>query len=210
MKLNNKGFAISSVMYIILVMGVILIALTLSIMGSRKLMIDKVKDEALDNIYNELSTLYQEVEYIETTGTQWIDTGMKGTLETSYEIIFSSNNISQNGIVFGARSSATSNNISTILNVDNILNDFGNYNVTRNTLSSSVANRKYRAYNSKSTRYIYDYYTEQTGISMESYTSDFITPCNIFALFGDLCAQIVHKMCTQKITPPESGGIGHQ
>ena len=51
MKLNNKGFAISTIMYMILILAVILILATLSILGSRKLIIDKVKDETYNNIY---------------------------------------------------------------------------------------------------------------------------------------------------------------
>ena len=51
MKLNNKGFAISTIMYMILILAVILIIATLSILGSRKLIIDRVKDETLNNIY---------------------------------------------------------------------------------------------------------------------------------------------------------------
>ena len=51
MKLNNKGFAISSIMYIILVLAVILIALTLAIFSSRKLILDKQKNDALHEIY---------------------------------------------------------------------------------------------------------------------------------------------------------------
>lgn len=62
LKLNNKGFAISSIMYIILVLAVILIVITLSLLSSRKLILDKLKDEVIDNIkYSEiLSTLKKE------------------------------------------------------------------------------------------------------------------------------------------------------
>lgn len=62
LKLNNKGFAISSIMYIILVLATILIIITLSLLSSRKLILDKLKDEVLDNIkYSEiLSTLKEE------------------------------------------------------------------------------------------------------------------------------------------------------
>lgn len=74
MKLNNKGFAISSIMYIILIVAIILITLTLAIMSSRKLLIDKVKDEVINDIYGDLPDIYQKVEYIESTGTQYIDT----------------------------------------------------------------------------------------------------------------------------------------
>lgn len=51
MKLNNKGFAISTIMYMILIMAIILIALTLLLLSSRKLILDRTKKEALDNIY---------------------------------------------------------------------------------------------------------------------------------------------------------------
>ena len=51
MKLNNKGFAISSIMYIILIMAVILISVTLAILSSRKLILDKIKQEVVYNIY---------------------------------------------------------------------------------------------------------------------------------------------------------------
>ena len=51
MKLDNKGFAISSIMYIILVMAVILIAVTLALLSSRNLILEKIKDEAINDVY---------------------------------------------------------------------------------------------------------------------------------------------------------------
>ena len=82
MKLNNRGFAISSIMYIILVLAVVLIALTLSILSSRKLILDKLKNEALDNIYGKLPSQYQQVEYIASTGTQYINTQYEPNTKT--------------------------------------------------------------------------------------------------------------------------------
>jgi hypothetical protein len=52
MKLNNKGFAISTIMYMILIMAVILITLTLTLLSSRKLILDKTKQKARENIYD--------------------------------------------------------------------------------------------------------------------------------------------------------------
>ena len=52
MKLNNKGFAVSTIMYMILVMAVILIILTLTLLSNRKLILDKTKEEAKENIYS--------------------------------------------------------------------------------------------------------------------------------------------------------------
>lgn len=54
MKLNNKGFAVSTVMYMILVLSVLLISLTLSILSGRKLIIDKQKQYALSTIYENI------------------------------------------------------------------------------------------------------------------------------------------------------------
>lgn len=63
MKLNNKGFAISTIMYMILILAVILIIATLSVLGSRKLVLDKQKSEALDNIYTLEDQQIYEVTY---------------------------------------------------------------------------------------------------------------------------------------------------
>ena len=53
MKLNNKGFAISTIMYIILVLAVVLISLALTSLGNRKLILDKLKNEVIDEIYDD-------------------------------------------------------------------------------------------------------------------------------------------------------------
>lgn len=61
MKLNNKGFAISTIMYMILIMAVILITLTLTLLSSRKLILDKAKQEARDNINSVETVSYRQV-----------------------------------------------------------------------------------------------------------------------------------------------------
>ena len=61
MKLNNKGFAISTVMYMILIMAIVLITLTLALLSSRKFVLDKIKDEALNNIYNTPQLSYRQL-----------------------------------------------------------------------------------------------------------------------------------------------------
>ena len=60
MKLNNKGFAISTVMYMILIMAVVLITLTLSILSARKLILDKIRKETFNNIYNVYNITYRQ------------------------------------------------------------------------------------------------------------------------------------------------------
>ncbi len=60
LKLNNKGFAISSIMYIILVLAVLLISLTLALLSSRKLILDKLKKEATNEVYEVYPLTYRE------------------------------------------------------------------------------------------------------------------------------------------------------
>ncbi len=56
MRFNNKGFAVSSIMYLILVMCIILITVTLSILGNRKLILDKKKNEIVNKLSNDNSS----------------------------------------------------------------------------------------------------------------------------------------------------------
>ena len=60
MRLNNKGFAISSIMYIILVMAILIITVTLSVLSSRKLVLDKLKSEILNKINQDIELSYSD------------------------------------------------------------------------------------------------------------------------------------------------------
>lgn len=53
--MNNKGFAISTTMYLILVLSLILIITTLSILNSRKMTLDKIKDTTLSDIKTKMN-----------------------------------------------------------------------------------------------------------------------------------------------------------
>lgn len=50
MRLNNRGFAISSVLYITLVLFLILIVSLLAMMSSRKNILDKMRKDAYNSI----------------------------------------------------------------------------------------------------------------------------------------------------------------
>lgn len=50
MKLNNKGFAVSTFMYMLLLLAIILILATLAILSSRRMILDRQKNIALQNI----------------------------------------------------------------------------------------------------------------------------------------------------------------
>lgn len=91
MKLNNKGFAISTVMYMILIMTIVLITLTLSLLSSRRLILEKQKDEAKSFIYNTqglLSDEYQRVEYIQNDGYSYIDAEFVPNKSTSIDVVY--------------------------------------------------------------------------------------------------------------------------
>lgn len=61
MKLNNKGFAISTVMYIILIMALVLIVSILGMLSSRKMTLDKVKDATLKEVRHRIKKTAVEV-----------------------------------------------------------------------------------------------------------------------------------------------------
>lgn len=74
MKLNKKGFAITSIIYSMLILFLTLVVLIISNLASRKTVFDKQKEDILDKIQS-LTLLpieYQQIEYIEGTGTQYI------------------------------------------------------------------------------------------------------------------------------------------
>ena len=124
MKLNNKGFAISTIMYMILIMAVILITLTLTLLSSRKLILDKSKQVAKENIYEilerRLPDEYKEVEYIESTGTQYIDTNFIPNQDTRVVVDYQYVSI-ENAFLLGTRESVFSK--SYTVNVGNEAKD---------------------------------------------------------------------------------------
>lgn len=124
---------------------------------------------------------YTEIEYIETTGTQYIDTGMIGDLDTSYEIEASTSSTTDGFMVlFGSRLSASSRVISTLVNPKtNIVNDFGDYTSTRQSYPMT-SNVRYRMFNSKSERSVYDYESGNIDTVTTKYTSNFETPTNLY------------------------------
>lgn len=88
MKLNNRGFAISTLMYMILILAIILILATLSILSSRKLILDKIKVEIVESIYGVDSDEIVDVEnsnlectYDDENENNMLDLGEKITCE---------------------------------------------------------------------------------------------------------------------------------
>lgn len=131
-----------------------------------------------EDIPQRLPSAYQEVEYIESTGTQYIDTGMKFKQNNSVEIeIQGLENTSAK--IFGSRSSATSNNFSILTGLVggtlSLVTDFQNYQ--NNRLSVNITNAlsdKYTIKINNSKMCINE--TEQ---AISTYTN-FTTPGNVY------------------------------
>ena len=63
-----------------------------------------VTSEKLDNIYSHVTDDYQEIEYLESTGTQYIDTGYKPNGSTKVEILLETKDIpTSNKFFYGSR-----------------------------------------------------------------------------------------------------------
>ena len=100
---------------------------------------------------------YQQVEYIESTGTQYIDVGTKMYTNSELELCFSFNEMQENCSIFGSRTSLTANNFEIASTNDfPIYLDFGHYNTSRATYNNAVINTKYICTISKSLRAVYD------------------------------------------------------
>jgi hypothetical protein len=98
---------------------------------------DELELRYINNIRG-LPEEYQELEYIQSNGTQYIDTGMKLKQNSGVELKVS--NITYgNTKLFGSRSSATSNNFSIISTSSSIVLDFQNYNNNRLTVSTPIS-----------------------------------------------------------------------
>ena len=101
---------------------------------------------------------YTQVEYIQGTGTQYINIGRQMYNNSEIELCFSFDVIQQDCSIFGSRDSATVNNfeIASSLPAFPLYLDFGNYTTSRATYNNAVINTKYICTISKSLRAIYD------------------------------------------------------
>lgn len=108
--------------------------------------------------HEELPDGYTQVEYIQGTGTQYIDIGSKMYNNSEIELCFSFDVIQQNCSIFGSRLSGTSNNFEIASQNPNfpIYLDFGNFQTSRASYNNAVINTKYICTISKSLRAIYD------------------------------------------------------
>ena len=116
---------------------------------------------------------YQQVEYIESTGTQYIDTDIKLSRSNTINIIWmlTYNKERENFFIFGARDSATKNNLEFYKNIDGYINlDYGNYQDNRIQIETINLNKWYET---KITKELLVNNDIQCNISN---TNEFITP----------------------------------
>lgn len=131
MKLNNRGFAISTMMYLVLVMAILLIVITLTLLGNRKVILDNIKKQAQTqiydaNIYKQICKPVKESEYGNVP---------KGFFEAGDEYICKVNdNTSYNFYVLSDNGNGTINLI-----LDHAITDSAWYDVSDNASGPEVA-----------------------------------------------------------------------
>lgn len=100
-----------------------------------------------------------ELEYLESIGTQWIDTGLLGNLDTKAEIALSiSTQAVNNTGIFGYRGKSANSNLLAVGNgITDLAADFNNssYALYRSSLKYEL-DKKYICYTSKEKRFIKD------------------------------------------------------
>lgn len=84
----------------------------------------------IEDITPLLPTEYTQLDYIQSSGSQYIDTGMKFNQNSGVEMQIS-DLVYRNTKIFGSRSSATSNNYSILSTSTTVVLDFYNYNNNR-------------------------------------------------------------------------------
>ena len=124
---------------------------------------------------------YTELQYVTFTGSQGINTGIIGNLNTSYEI--KAKGVASDGgdrVLIGSRTSAKSANIETLFPAlsTSILNDFGDYLTTRQSVDYDQ-NDTYIVYNSNKLRSVYSINTGETKSSNIVWSEEFTTPVEI-------------------------------
>lgn len=125
-------------------------------------------------VFNKIKKPYYcEVEYIESTGTQYIDTGIIGNSDTKAELALIISTLATGNVgVFGSRGNSANSNLLAIgYGTSQLASDFNNSSYSRYRASVSYElDTKYICYTSKEERFIKD----ENGIVLAENT----TLCN--------------------------------
>lgn len=112
-----------------------------------KVTVEPIPDEYL---IKTIPDEYQQVEYIESTGIQYVNTGLKLTQNHKLEMSISYTDTENNKLIFGSRTSATENNFgivsgssrSIVIDFDNYKNNRLNYTINEDErLDISINNK---------------------------------------------------------------------
>ena len=125
-------------------------------------------------VFNKIKKPYYcEVEYLESTGTQYIDTGIIGNSDTKAELALIISTLATGNVgVFGSRGNSANSNLLAIgYGTSQLASDFNNSSYSRYRASVSYElDTKYICYTSKEERFIKD----ENGIVLAENT----TLCN--------------------------------
>lgn len=132
-----------------------------------------------------LPTGYTELEYIQGTGTQYIDIGRKMYNNSEIDLCFSFDDIPQDCSIFGSRLSGSTNNFEIASSKPAFLLylDYGAYNTSRATYNSAVINTKYICTISKSLRAVYDENHTLLARNTNLISQDNVTPSNALIFY---------------------------
>ena len=138
-------------------------------------------------VFNKIKKPYYcEVEYIESTGTQYIDTGIIGNSDTKAELALIISTLATGNVgVFGSRGNSANSNLLAIgYGTSQLASDFNNSSYSRYRASVSYElDTKYICYTSKEERFIKD----ENGIVLAENTAlcnDIISTSNLL-LFAE-------------------------
>lgn len=130
--------------------------------------------------YGTVPSAYTIVNYIESSGTQWLNTGIKPTSEDSIEmtlqLISSSTSF---GNAFGCRESATVDNVTILAGKTDLGADFGDYTNTRIRLSTTNTTSIYKVIANKSYRQVWEGSTKKAE-NTYVYTTQFNCTYNAY------------------------------
>lgn len=123
-----------------------------------------------------LPETYTQLDYIESTGTQYLNTGVANNQAASYDITVQATQAPETGrafLVFGSRNGSTVANITSTLSPTSACSDFGDYNSTRLNPTIDYPLHKLRFVNSATDRTITDLDTGTVYSSTSVYTGTF-------------------------------------
>lgn len=122
---NNKGFAVAGILYILLLLFLIMITSLLALYANRKQLLDRLKETAKNQEFVQDNKNYVEVDYIESDGSSYINTGFLPNSNTKVVMKAETLDTSQNALGwFGSRQDTSINSYAVWQNLGKLRTDF--------------------------------------------------------------------------------------